>query len=86
MRAIPPMIAGCVALAAVSVQAAPSPNQEKWRPPWKAPVLLGSGSVVADDEPVCPSGGYAMEHDLLLTRKDGSVRCFHIYDRPRPKD
>jgi hypothetical protein len=27
-----------------------------------------------------------MEHDLLLTRKDGSVRCFHIYDRPRPKD
>jgi hypothetical protein len=32
MRAIPPMIAGFVALAAVSVQAAPSPNQEKWRP------------------------------------------------------
>ena len=27
-----------------------------------------------------------MEHDLLLTRKDGSVRCFRIYDRPIPKD
>jgi hypothetical protein len=27
-----------------------------------------------------------MEHDLLLTRKDGSVRCFRIYDRPTPKD
>jgi hypothetical protein len=26
-----------------------------------------------------------MEHDLLLTRKDGSVRCFRIYDRPMPK-
>jgi hypothetical protein len=28
----------------------------------------------------------AMEHDLLLTRKDGSVRCLRIYDRPIPKD
>jgi hypothetical protein len=27
-----------------------------------------------------------MEHDLVLTRKDGSVRCFRIYDRPLPKD
>jgi hypothetical protein len=27
-----------------------------------------------------------MDHDLLLTRKDGSVRCFRIYDRPRSKD
>jgi hypothetical protein len=27
-----------------------------------------------------------MEHDLLLTRKDGSVRCFRIYDRLIPKD
>jgi hypothetical protein len=27
-----------------------------------------------------------MEHDLLLTRKDGSVRCFRIYDRLVPKD
>ena len=27
-----------------------------------------------------------MEHDLLLTRKDGSVRCFRIYDRPIPKE
>jgi hypothetical protein len=26
-----------------------------------------------------------MEHDLLLTRKDGSVRCFRIYERPAPK-
>jgi len=24
-------------------------------------------------------------HDLLLTRKDGPVRCFRVYDRPRPK-
>jgi hypothetical protein len=31
-------------------------------------------------------GEYAMEHDLVLTRKDGSVRCFRIYDRPLPKD
>jgi hypothetical protein len=27
-----------------------------------------------------------MEHDLLLRRKDGSVRHFRIYDRPLPKD
>jgi hypothetical protein len=27
-----------------------------------------------------------MEHDLLLRRKDGSVRCFRVYDRPMPKD
>jgi hypothetical protein len=27
-----------------------------------------------------------MEHDLLLRRKDGSVRCFRVYDRPIPKD
>lgn len=27
-----------------------------------------------------------MEHDLLLTRKDGSVRRFRIYGRPIPKD
>jgi hypothetical protein len=27
-----------------------------------------------------------MNHDLLLTRKDGSVRCFRMYDRPTPKD
>jgi hypothetical protein len=27
-----------------------------------------------------------MDHDLLLTRKDGSVRCFRVYDRPRPND
>jgi hypothetical protein len=27
-----------------------------------------------------------MEHDLLLTRKDGSVRCFRIYGRPIPKE
>ena len=26
-----------------------------------------------------------MNHDLLLTRKDGSVRCFRIYDWPTPK-
>jgi hypothetical protein len=26
-----------------------------------------------------------MEHDLLLRRKDGSVRCFRVYDRPAPK-
>jgi hypothetical protein len=26
-----------------------------------------------------------MEHDLLLRRKDGSVRCFRVYDRPMPK-
>jgi hypothetical protein len=33
-----------------------------------------------------PLGEFAMEHDLVLTRKDGSVRCFRIYDRPLPKD
>jgi hypothetical protein len=27
-----------------------------------------------------------MEHDLLLKREDGSVRCFRIYGRPIPKD
>jgi len=27
-----------------------------------------------------------MEEDLLLTRKDGSVRCFRMYDRPKPKE
>ena len=27
-----------------------------------------------------------MDHNLLLRRKDGSVRCFHVYDRPRPND
>jgi hypothetical protein len=27
-----------------------------------------------------------MEHDLLLTRKDGFVRRFRIYGRPIPKD
>jgi hypothetical protein len=27
-----------------------------------------------------------MDHSLLLRRKDGSVRCFHVYDRPRPSD
>jgi hypothetical protein len=27
-----------------------------------------------------------MEHDLLLRRKDGSVRCFRVYGRPAPKD
>ena len=26
-----------------------------------------------------------MGHDLLLRRKDGSVRCFRVYDRPAPK-
>ena len=25
-----------------------------------------------------------MEHDVALTRKDGSVRHFRIYDRPKP--
>ena len=29
-----------------------------------------------------PCGGYGLDHDLLLTRKD----CFHVYDRPRPKE
>ena len=27
-----------------------------------------------------------MEHDLRLTRKDGSVRYFRFYDRQIPKD
>jgi hypothetical protein len=27
-----------------------------------------------------------MDHDLRLTRKDGSIRYFHIYDRPTPKE
>jgi hypothetical protein len=27
-----------------------------------------------------------MEHDLLLTRKDGSVRCLRIHDRPIPRE
>ena len=27
-----------------------------------------------------------MDHDLRLTRKDGSIRYFHIYGRPAPKD
>jgi hypothetical protein len=27
-----------------------------------------------------------MEHDLLLTRKDGSVRCLRIYDRRIPRE
>ena len=26
-----------------------------------------------------------MEHDVLLTRKDGSTRHFRIYGRPAPK-
>ena len=26
-----------------------------------------------------------MDHDLRLTRKDGSVRYLHIYGRPTPK-
>ena len=32
LRVIPPILVGCVVLAAVSAQAAPSPNQENWRP------------------------------------------------------
>ena len=32
MRAIPPMLAGFIALAAVTVYAAPNPSQENWRP------------------------------------------------------
>jgi hypothetical protein len=32
MRVIPPMLAGVVALAAVSAQPAPNPKQETWRP------------------------------------------------------
>ena len=27
-----------------------------------------------------------MDHDLRLTLKDGSIRYFHIYDRPTPKE
>jgi len=27
-----------------------------------------------------------MDHELRLIRKDGSVRYFHIYNRPTPKD
>jgi hypothetical protein len=27
-----------------------------------------------------------MDHDLRLTRKDGSIRYFHVYDRPTPKE
>jgi hypothetical protein len=27
-----------------------------------------------------------MEHDLVLRRKDGSIRCFRVCDRPVPKD
>ena len=27
-----------------------------------------------------------MDHDLRLTRKDGSIRYLHIYDRPTPKE
>ena len=27
-----------------------------------------------------------MEHDIVLTRRDGSVRNFRIYDRLRPTD
>jgi hypothetical protein len=27
-----------------------------------------------------------MDHDLRLTRKDGSIRYFHIYGRAAPKD
>jgi hypothetical protein len=27
-----------------------------------------------------------MDHDLLLTSKDGSVRCFRLYDRTIPKE
>ena len=26
-----------------------------------------------------------MEHDVALIRKDGSLRHFRIYDRPKPK-
>src|SRR5262252_190170 len=44
--------------------------------------VIGLRSVIADDDP----GGETMDHDVLLRRKDGSVRCFRIYDRPTPKD
>jgi hypothetical protein len=27
-----------------------------------------------------------MDHDLRLKRKDGSIRYFHIYNRPTPKE
>jgi hypothetical protein len=27
----------------------------------------------------------AYDHDVVLTRKDGSVRNFHVYGRPIPK-
>jgi hypothetical protein len=27
-----------------------------------------------------------MTHDVMLTRKDGSVRNFRVHDRPTPKD
>jgi len=30
-------------------------------------------------------GGATMDHDLRLTRKDGSVRYLHIYGRPTPR-
>jgi hypothetical protein len=27
-----------------------------------------------------------MDHHLRLTRKDGSIRYFHVFDRATPKD
>ena len=27
-----------------------------------------------------------MDHDLRITLKDGSIRYFHVYDRPTPNE
>jgi hypothetical protein len=41
---------------------------------------------VGDNEPDYALTGLPKEHDLLLTRKDGFVRCLRIYDRRIPAE
>ena len=56
MRIIVAAFAGLVALAAVSAQATPSPNQENWRP-LSRPLSFALGDQAAATAGIKPSGG-----------------------------
>jgi hypothetical protein len=63
MQAIPPMIVGFVALTAVSVQAAPSPNQENWG-------LLGRPLSFTLGDQACGEGWHMNRTDQRRVFKD----------------
>jgi hypothetical protein len=52
---------------------------------WNIREAPGVSSIASSPMKLATSREIGMEHDILLTRKDGSAKHYRIYGRPAPK-